>query len=54
MIYSSDENLHHHWLFDSKASTHVIGNHKALGTIKNIGSKTKNQYSWWADPPCYW
>jgi len=34
------ENPHHDWLLDSWTSTHVIGNHKALGTIKTIGSKT--------------
>lgn len=33
------ENPHHDWLLDLGTSTHNIGNHKALGAVKNIGSK---------------
>jgi hypothetical protein len=38
-MMSVHENPHHDWLLDSRASIYVIGNHKALGTIKKIGSK---------------
>jgi hypothetical protein len=38
-MLSVHDNPCHDWLFDSRTSIHVIGNQKALGVNKNIGSK---------------
>jgi hypothetical protein len=38
-MMSVHDNPCHDWFFDSRASTHVIGNQKALGVIKYVGSK---------------
>jgi hypothetical protein len=38
-MMSVHDNPCHDWLFELRASTHVIGNQKTLGVIKNIGSK---------------